>query len=373
MRRLIGLVLLAGSALAEEFPPGQVTPEVRCAADASQSYALYLPSNYDPARAWPVIFGFDPAARGGLPVDIYHAAAEKYGYIVAASNNSRNGSWEVSTNAARAMLPDVFARFHVDRKQIYLAGMSGGARVALGIALGQPDIAGVIASSAGFPDSRSRKSVNFAVFMTAGTEDFNLIEMRRLDRELTSPHRLVVFEGPHTWLSSDLAVEAVEWLEIQAMKSGRKPRDEDRIDRIFESRKAGATTFPALNSLVADFQGLRDVSLYSAKAAEMGRDKRVRAALKKEREEEDHEVQLNREIIEAEAKLTSVERADVLSELRDRWKRLAAMANAPADTADRRLARRVLRGLAMSAKERTTDPQYLRIVDEFRPARAGAR
>jgi hypothetical protein len=251
--------------------------------------------------------------------------------------------------------------------------MSGGARVVMGIALGQPDIAGVIASSAGFPDSKPRKSVKFPVFMTAGTEDFNLIEMRRLDRELTSPHRLAVFEGPHVWLSSELAVEAVEWMEIQAMKSGRKPRDEERIDRIFATRKTAATTLPSINSLAADFQGLRDVGEFSAKAAEMSRDKHVREAIKKEREEDDREVRLSQEIVDAEAKLTSPERAQVLSELRDHWKHLASMANGPADTPDRRLARRVLRGLAMSVNERTTDSQYLRIVQEYRPARGGAR
>src|SRR5262249_34853394 len=160
--------------------------DVKCANDASQSYALYLPSKYDPVRSWPVIFAFDPGARGRVPVERYQAAAEKYGYIVAGSNNSRNGPWEVSTNAARAVFPDVTGRFNIDQKLIYLAGMSGGARGVMGIALGQHDVAGVIASSAGFPDSKTRKSVQFPVFMTAGTEDFNLIKMRRLDREFTT-------------------------------------------------------------------------------------------------------------------------------------------------------------------------------------------
>ena len=58
-------------------------------------------------------------------------------------------------------------------------------------------IAGVIASSAGYPDSQPRATVPFAIFGTAGTEDFNYIEMRQLDRKLTSPHFLAVFNGGH--------------------------------------------------------------------------------------------------------------------------------------------------------------------------------
>src|SRR4051794_8103192 len=90
---------------AGNFPSGQIIPDVKCASDASQSYALYLPSNYTPDRTWPIIFGFDPGGRGQNAVDRYQAAAEKYGYIIAGSNNSRNGSSEVG-KAVNAMTSD---------------------------------------------------------------------------------------------------------------------------------------------------------------------------------------------------------------------------------------------------------------------------
>ena len=52
-------------------------------------------------------------------------------------------------------------RFNIDRKRIYVAGMSGGSRVALYVALQSDSIAGVIASSAGYPDSRPRKTLDW--------------------------------------------------------------------------------------------------------------------------------------------------------------------------------------------------------------------
>ena len=235
------LLLMIFAALAVDLPPaGKISDDIKCAAEPSQSYALYLPSNYSPDRLWPVILAFDPGARGRVPVERYQAAAELYGYIVAGSNQSRNGAWSVSEAAIQAMSRDVGDRFAVDDKRVYTAGMSGGARVAMAVALSSPRIAGVIASSAGFPDSKPRKSVGFVVFGTAGSEDFNYMEMRQLDRALTSPHRLRIFNGGHVWLSSELAVEAVEWLELQAMKSGRLARDEAKIDRIFTKRAAAA-------------------------------------------------------------------------------------------------------------------------------------
>jgi len=364
------LLLGAQLALAADVPAGQIVNEVRCANDSAESYALYLPSTYSPDRAWPVIFAFDPGARGHVPVERYQAAAEHYGYIVAGSNNSRNGSWEVSQRAARAMLGDVGSRFHVDEQRIYLAGMSGGSRVALGLALGSKGIAGVIASSAGFPDSTPRKRVPFPIFGTAGTEDFNLSEMRRMDRALTSPHRLAVFEGGHIWLSSELAMQAVEWMEIQAAKAGTRADVEPIYARraaAIDSLPAGKERYLALEEMAADFAGLKDVAKFTAQAAELGRDKHVREALKRERDEEAAEQREIDQLLGMEGRLKIPEqRRDALSDLRSEWKRLSTMAGGAADSAERRMARRVLRGLSISAGERSTDSEYLKLVAAYR-------
>ena len=306
----------------------------------------------------------------------YQAAADKFGYIVAGSNNSRNGSWEVSMKAAAAMAADVSARLHVDPKRVYTAGMSGGARVALGVALGADLIAGVIASSAGYPDSKPRKTVPFVIFGTAGTEDFNYLEMRELDHALTSPHRVAIFEGGHVWLSSELALEAVEWMELQAMASGRAPRNQAWIDERYAARLSaaqqltGAQAALALTSLAADFAALRDVADVSAKAAALRKDKTVRDSLKREKAEEDGERQKISELLQLERQLADRElRSMALGQLRDQWKRLAADSASTTESSSRRIARRVTRGLAMSAQERTADPEYLELVATFRPAR----
>jgi len=372
MLHLLLFLVLAGAA-SDSLPVGQVIPDVKCAKDPSQSYTLYLPSNYASDRAWPVILGFDPGSRGRNAVDRYQAAAEKYGYIVAGSNNSRNGSTETG-HAAAAMGNDVFSRFNVDPKRIYTAGMSGGARVAFSVAFSSMKIAGVFASSAGYPDAKSRTTVPFPVFATAGTEDFNHLEMRQLDRDLTSPHYLAIFQGPHVWLSSELALTGVEWMEIQAMKSGIKPRDEREIDAILAMRMAAVDptqvnkdTFLALQAIVTDFKGLSDVSAISTRAAELGRNKLVREGLKKDTEEDEREIQLLRSIWSTEGRLASPgERNDALSELRAQLRKLSEQARKPDDSTERRLARRTLSGL--NAGGHTTDADYLKIIREYRLA-----
>ena len=90
-------------AAAQQLQRGTIIDPVRCADDPAQTYALFLPSTYSPERQWSLLFAFHPAARGRLMVEKYQAAAEQYGYIIAASNNARNGPHAVSAAAAQAM------------------------------------------------------------------------------------------------------------------------------------------------------------------------------------------------------------------------------------------------------------------------------
>src|ERR1043166_4119416 len=109
MRRVgCGLIaLMAGSSLqSAEIPKGRILEKVACAADPDQTYALYIPTSFDPSRRWPILFCFDPGARGKAPVERFQAAAEKFGWLVAGSNNSRNGPWEVNAAAISAMMTD---------------------------------------------------------------------------------------------------------------------------------------------------------------------------------------------------------------------------------------------------------------------------
>lgn len=374
--RVCWLLAVAGLVYAQDLPLGKVIPEVKCAADASQSYALYLPSQYRADRSWSVILAFDPGGRGRVPVERLQAAAETYGYIVAGSNNSRNGPWQVSATAAQALWNDVFSRLSIDPRRVYLAGFSGGARVATAVALSTGRVAGVIASSAGFPNAQPRQSAPFAVFGTAGTDDFNYQEMREVDRRLTSAHRVVIFEGGHDWLPASLAPEALAWLELQAMRSGLRPRDEALIDQIFLQRQKRLEGIAnrleesrEVASLVADFGGIRDVSAFAARQAALQRDKAVKDADKKERAEREREAGLQAEIerLVAGLKEGPSGHVDAFTELRARLAALAGQARALQDSASRRQARRLLGGIIVGSQE-VQDADFQKLLQTLRPA-----
>lgn len=352
--------------------PGKIAENIRCDKNPEYGYALYLPSNYSPNKAWPLLLAFDPRARGINAVERFAPAAEKYGWIIAGSNNSRNGDGQASIQSLREVSADVFAKYKIDDKRIYAGGMSGGARVATGFALSTKSFAGVIAASAAFPEGKSPKSAPFPIFGTAGTEDFNWSELYELDHELKSPHRVVVFEGGHVWLSAELATEAVEWFELAAMRQGLKENDPALIQSLLETRARHAETlqgkqaWEAFRNMGQDFDQLDGrAPAFTERAKAMAKDKTVQAEIKKERAEYTREQELIRDTLRSEQLLNDpLQRTTGLNELRDKLTKLAKQAEAATDSADRRIARRITRGLANRINSNPKrDPELAKILD----------
>jgi hypothetical protein len=190
------------------------------------------------------------------------------------------------------MLVDAQDRFSMDTRRLYLAGFSGTTRHAWGASLQlEGNLAGIVAVGAGFPGpALSWRTAlpglkRFAVFNTSGDLDYNYDEMVAVDSVLDAtphPHRTVFFTGPHQWATKAVATEALEWLQLQAMKSGLAPRDEAWIDSLFAARRrsaaalSGGDALREHRSLAADFAGLRDVADVEARRDALAADAAVR-------------------------------------------------------------------------------------------------
>ena len=165
---------------------GKVIDTVRCKNNSKFSYSLYLPDKYTETEKWPIIFVFDPAGRGKVGVNCFRQAAEKLGYIVVCSNDSRNRMpGKELSEALNYLFIDVEERFQIDTRRIYTSGFSGGSRVASTIALNNKLISGVIACGAGLPEGADlRKKPSFNYFGLVGTHDMNYNEMCELEGRL---------------------------------------------------------------------------------------------------------------------------------------------------------------------------------------------
>ncbi len=298
----------------EVNPPGQLTPgqigDVNCSFDASQSYTIYLPSNYADSKKWPIIYLFDPGGRGRRPVTLYKDLAEKYGFILAGSNNSRNFGSDLAKDL-KAVWDDTHSRLAIDERRTYSSGFSGGARVAGAMALSCTtcQIAGVIAHGAGYPASKPPGGDKLPYFFAVGNRDFNwpeVMNIRREREESSSPYRIRVFDGPHQWAPVEVMEDAISWIILKSMQSGNLATDQTFIDRLFKQRQSEAASAQAANdplrqlsaqrSLVSDFSSFKDVGEIAKSLTELKTSARFKSALKEERQQIDKQLTLASEI-----------------------------------------------------------------------------
>jgi len=317
----LALFLLAPRALAapDDSPlkPGEIIRKVVCPAHPEQSYALYLPSSYAPSKRWPIVYVFDPAARGMIPTQLMKDAAEQYGYIIVTSNNSQNGPWKPELEAANAMWQDTHSRFSIDEQRVYMAGFSGGARVASQLVQRCNCAQGVFMSGAGFsPDSPPSREKTFAVFLTSGMLDFNYSELVRLEPQLSSlgfSHFFYRFDGAHEWGPAPAWPQALAWMNLQAMKEKRLSRDDAFIAAELqrftaaaqEIEKAGNPLYSAqaYRQAAAAFDGLAPVDALRDRAAAIEKDPTYRNAEKRERDDLAQQSSLEGDILRVTAAL----------------------------------------------------------------------
>ncbi len=356
------LVAIDGKAQASsknELPRGVVIDKVVCLDDNTQSYALYLPTNYSPEKKWAVLYAFDPSARGKFAVQIFRDAAEKFGFIVVGSNDSQNGlNGQKLSQIIDAFWKDTHARLSVDEKRTYTAGFSGGAKVANSFAFScGGGVAGVISSGAAFPSNFPLdKKLPYVVFGTVGTGDFNYPEMIDFDKSLnenSTSHRLAVFDGRHQWLTKDLTFEALEWLKLQAMKAGRMNHDAKFAEEFYAEETTKAQTLlqkgeileaaRLFEAVIKDFKDIQDTKEIAAKLSEIRRQKEYAAALSQEKKIIDRQTEITQKIISMGVNLADLAaRGETLHNLSDELKSWREKAAAAEDSGERRLARRVL-------------------------------
>jgi tetratricopeptide (TPR) repeat protein len=197
----------------------------------------------------------------------------------------------VNVRALAALLPEVERRYPIDLKRLYLAGLSGTARAAWEFATRlKGHVAGIIGFGGGLPPGFTpAPDPGFVFFGGAGTTDFNYEEMQALDARLEHlgmPHRFRPYPGPHSWGPEEICTEAVDWMEIRAMRAGLRDIDPTLVEEFFTlsvararaAEEAGRTHEAAerLRETATDLEGLRDLGDTLTRAAGLEKTKESR-------------------------------------------------------------------------------------------------
>ena len=272
------------------LPEGGIIHEkIPCLHHPELSYALYVPLslttpghndtssvaghplqiNGDGTRVtWPLLLAFDPQGNGAVPVTLYRELAEKYGFILLGSNDSKNGlSQEQISHILSGMFEEIHTRFPVDTSHLYVMGFSGGARVAVLAAMMYSGVKSVIGCGAGFPQGSQPPLYKFDYFGFIGAADFNLNEMMELDEMLNimkMRHLIATFNGGHAWPPAKNMEDAVQWNLLNAMKDRRSIKNELQIRQILDSFNERIDSARKENRLIEAASLCREASQFAA-------------------------------------------------------------------------------------------------------------
>ena len=197
---------------------------VVCLDDATQSYELYYPDSVPATGAVPIFYGFDPGGNGkGTLLSLANAAATN-GWILAVSNNSKNGPWSDIFTAQDALIRDTEARLTLSPNRRFAGGMSGGARASLALAFRYPaKICGTLLLGAGWPVNTTLvpSTTGLNVYMIIGTQDSNYTyDIPQTQGKLVAYGiRTLVqtFAGGHVWPPANMVMAGCQWLNTNAL------------------------------------------------------------------------------------------------------------------------------------------------------------
>lgn len=263
MRRAVLLLMLATTLGAAEPQRGKLAENIATRSDPTQTYTLYLPTKYDAMKRQPLLFVFDPRGRATIAAELFKDAAEEYGWVIISSNQTRSDDdGSANAKAIRALMPEI-GRYAIDPRRVYAAGFSGTAILSRSIGVTSKLLAGVIGVGGRMVEQNPPSKFDFAHYGFAGDADFNHREMRALDDLLEREkkiHRFQEFSAEHRWFPPELAREAIEWMEVVAMKQQLRPRDEALFAKLSAADLAKAQTLEADGKRIDAMRRYREIA-----------------------------------------------------------------------------------------------------------------
>jgi hypothetical protein len=216
------------------FKKGIITDSVRVNDSISETYKLYLPKKFDGKGTWPVLFVFDMEGKNSQALNIFKAAAEEQGYLLASSDNISD-TLSISKNIiiASRMFQAVSELFPLNSSRIYTAGFSSGAKFASLLPSFVKQVDGVVSCGSFVPNVELLDDKKPFYFIgIVGNEDFNYTSMlqgREILNKMKFPNNLLVFDGGENWTDYSHIDKALKIFTLSSMAKGSIQKDNEFV------------------------------------------------------------------------------------------------------------------------------------------------
>jgi predicted esterase len=250
---LIILLLFLNNACIRERDTKTVTytpvASGKCCADTLNTYYYILPKQHK--GSLPLLILLDSGGDGLFAVRKVEPAVSRIPCVVVGSDLVRN-NFPGFEKTIDGLIENAYKKFNITKEQVFIAGFSGGARMALEYARKHP-VRGVLMCGAG-PSVNSFQELPCPVYMIAGTTDFNFPETYYNPLNKPGQQRFLAdyFRGRHEWPPAHLLKEGLLFLIGKSVQDGERLVRQESV----------------LLSEIADSLLVKDETLFAVKAVE---------------------------------------------------------------------------------------------------------
>ncbi len=283
---------------------GMVQDSIRINDSIPETFAVYLPTSFEPSGKWPVLFAVDMRGRGKQITHMFREVAEKEGFIVAASNSVHDSlSIVQNTLVMNRMFNQVFSLFPIHKQRTYTAGLGDGAKYAAILASLIKPVEGVIACGASIPYKELIDPKNpFQFIGIVGRSDHNfntLVDdfgMTKTTKKTLGRSKMIdyllVFEGGAEWPPHNDLHRALQIFNLRSMSDGNIPRDSAYVGSIYNrnvaelGQRVGKGDYLGamylVDEMLTKFKDLVDLDELKRRKRTIGREKEYEVQLRKQ-------------------------------------------------------------------------------------------
>ncbi|MDP5229477.1 MAG: alpha/beta hydrolase [Cellulophaga sp.] len=244
MKKIVYTLLFIGFSIGVQaqsltLKKGVILDDIKVNDSISESFVLYLPTNFETTKKWPIIFVCDTGGKAKQATQMLLPAAEKNGYILAASNTI-NDSLKIEDNvlATSRMINKVLTILPIGNQQIYTVGIADSGKFASLLPVIINNIQGTLSINSPIANTdilNVKKTFHFIGLVDVS--NYNLFEMQanqQLLNNLRYPNQLFVYDQLTKPSVYDYINMALETFTISAMAKNSIPKDATFIQQKYQ-------------------------------------------------------------------------------------------------------------------------------------------
>ncbi len=249
-----------------EIPVGRIVDSIPTADSTSASFALYLPQDFNEEKEFPVIFVFDAKGRGRASTQLFRTVAEQQSYIIAAFNlDLQQDSLKNNIEKVAPFINQVDGMLSIDKKQVYVAGLSEGGQLAAALPLIYNNIAGVLAVENAWMNTEYLNANNKFMFSAIACDSNNsMFILEQINDYLDSknyPTEMNFYscDKDVEWPNADMIQNAVAGFTLNAIRENKRPKDLDLVKELFDVEVEYAEVLRRKRNYYQAFEKLKQI------------------------------------------------------------------------------------------------------------------